>query len=142
MSLGVYWLNFNRRVMTQTLDFTEATVLRGSVVNGFSDEAFFRFCQENPALRVERSADNETILIPPSGFDSSAASTAAGGNLYIWQPLTKQRRAVNPSVGYALSDSAVLSPDVSWVSPERLTKVPLAELKVFLSSCLRYFFGL
>ncbi|MDO7877247.1 Uma2 family endonuclease [Hymenobacter sp. ASUV-10] len=121
--------------MTKLPEFGEATVLRGSLVEGFSDEDFFRFCQENPELRVERSADNEIIIMPPAGFESSFSSGQAYTDLSIWQRRLRLGRVLESSVGYTLPDGAVLSPDASWVSAERLAAVPATELKKFPHLC-------
>lgn len=121
--------------MMKLPEFGEATVLRGSLVEGFSNEDFFRFCQENPALRVERNADNEIIIMPPAGFESSFSSGQAYTDLSIWQRRLRLGRVLESSVGYVLPDGAVLSPDASWVSSERLAAVPAAELKKFPRLC-------
>ncbi len=114
---------------------TTPFVLRGSLVEGFSDDDFFRFCQENPDLRVERTSNHEIIIMPPCGFDSSHSSGQAFTELSLWQRRIRAGRVLESSVGYILPDGAVLSPDASWVSPERLATVAPAELKKFPHLC-------
>ena len=121
--------------MSHYPDFTEATVLRGPFVAGFSDDEFFRFCQENELARIERTATHEIIIMPPAGFESSAASMSAAGLLFIWNRQHRQGRVLESSVGYLLPDGAVLSPDASWVSPERLATVSPAQLQKFPPLC-------
>ena len=113
----------------------EATVLRGPFVTGFSDDEFFRFCQENDLARIERTANHEIIIMPPAGFESSAASMSAAGLLFIWCRQIRQGRVLDSSVGYTLPDGAVLSPDASWVSPERLATVTSEQLQKFPPLC-------
>lgn len=113
----------------------EATVLRGPFVTGFSDDEFFRFCQENDLARIERMANHEIIIMPPAGFESSAASMSAAGLLFIWCRQHRQGRVLDSSVGYTLPDGAVLSPDASWVSPERLATVTAAQLQKYPPLC-------
>ncbi len=113
----------------------EATVLRGPFVTGFSDDEFFRFCQENDLARIERTANHEIIVMPPAGFESSAASMSAAGLLFIWNRQHRQGRVLESSVGYLLPDGSVLSPDASWVSPERLATVTPAQLQKFQPLC-------
>ena len=117
------------------IEFEEATILRGPFVAGFSDEEFFRFCQENDLMRVERTTNQEIIIMPPAGFESSSASMSVGGLLFLWYYQRKIGRLLDSSVGYTLPDGAVLSPDASWVSPERLATVSTAELRVFPRLC-------
>ncbi|MGI4870126.1 MAG: Uma2 family endonuclease [Janthinobacterium lividum] len=117
------------------VEFEEATILRGPFVASFSEEEFFRFCQENDAMRVERTADHEIIIMPPAGFDSGYSSGQAYGSLYMWQYQYNLGLIVDSSTGYTLPDGAMLSPDASWVSPERLATVTDSELKVFPRLC-------
>ena len=109
----------------------EATVLRGPFVTGFSDDEFFRFCQENDLVRIERTENHEIIIMPPAGGESSAAS----GDVYLQLGIWSRRhggRAFESSVGFSLPDGAILSPDASWVNaaawtgltPEQRQKFP------------------
>lgn len=109
----------------------EATVLRGPFVTGFTDDEFFRFCQENDLARIERTANHEIIIMPPAGGESSAASGDVYLQLGSWSRSTGGR-AFESSVGFQLPDGAVLSPDASWVNapawagltPEQRQKFP------------------
>jgi Uma2 family endonuclease len=42
-------------------------VLRSKQVHQMSDEEFFRFCQDNPDLRIERNPQQEIIIMSPTG---------------------------------------------------------------------------
>ena len=121
--------------MSHYPDFAEATVLRGPFVAGFSDDEFFRFCQENELARIERTANHEIIIMPPAGFESSYSSGQAFGSLLIWHRQYRQGRVLESSVGYLLPDGAVLSTDASWVSPARLATVTPAQLQKFPPLC-------
>ena len=121
--------------MSHYPDFAEATVLRGPFVAGFSDDDFFRFCQENDLARIERTANHEIIIMPPAGFESSYSSGQAFGSLLIWNRQYRLGRVLESSVGYTLPDGAVLSPDASWVSPARLATVTPAQLRKFPLLC-------
>ncbi|WP_201987196.1 Uma2 family endonuclease [Hymenobacter rubidus] len=107
----------------------------GDPATGFSDEDFFQFCQRNPDLRIERTANHEIIIMPPAGFESSSASASSVGLLFVWFLKSRLGRVLESSVGYTLPDGAVLSPDASWVSPERLATVTPEQLQKFPSLC-------
>ena len=32
-----------------------------------SEDEFFRFCRQNPELRIERTAGGEIVIMPPAG---------------------------------------------------------------------------
>jgi Uma2 family endonuclease len=36
-----------------------------------SDEQFYAFCAANPDLRIERTAEGEIEIMPPTGFETS-----------------------------------------------------------------------
>lgn len=113
---------------------TEATVLRGALVAGFSDDEFFQFCQENSSARIERTADHEIIIMPPVGGDSSAAS----GDAYFQLALWSRRHGGRPfasSVGFRLPDGAVLSPDVSWLPATTWEGLTAQQRQKFLPVC-------
>ena len=120
--------------MTPLPDSDEATVLRGPFVAGFSDDEFFAFCQSNDTARIERTANHEIIIMPPAGFESSAASGDAYFQVARWARL-HGGRALESSAGYTLPDCAVLSPDISWVSPQRLATVTAEQRQKFLPLC-------
>ena len=86
----------------------------GDPITGFDDESFFRFCQRNADMRIERTASHEIIIMPPAGGESSAAS----GDVYLQLGMWSRRyggRSFESSVGFRLPDGAILSPDASWV---------------------------
>ena len=115
-------------------DITEATVLRGPFVAGFSDDEFFEFCQSNDTARIERTADHEIVIMPPVGGESSAAS----GDTYFQVASWSRRhggRAFESSVGFHLADGAILSPDVSWVSALAWQALTAEQRQKFLPVC-------
>lgn len=115
-------------------DFTEATVLRGPFVAGFSDDEFFEFCQSNDTARIERTADHEIIIMPPVGADSSAASGDAYFQVAAWSR-EHGGRSFESSVGYRLPDGAILSPDVSWVTAAAWKGLTVEQRQKFLPLC-------
>ena len=110
-------------------------LLRGAPVTGFTDEEFYQFCQNNPTLHIERTATHEVVIMPPAGFESSASSGDTYFHLKTWSRSYRQGRTLDSSAGYSLPDGSVLSPDASWVSPERLAQVSAAELRGFPRLC-------
>ena len=35
-----------------------------------TDDEYFQFCQVNPDLRIERTAEGDIRIMPPAGFES------------------------------------------------------------------------
>ncbi|NML68034.1 Uma2 family endonuclease [Hymenobacter sp. RP-2-7] len=110
-------------------------ILHGAVVASFSDDEFFDFCQANPDLRMERTAQGEIIIMTPAGFVSSAQSLEVARQLGNWNKKTKLGRVADSSAGYVLPDGATLSPDASWVSLTKLEDVSLTSRRKFLHLC-------
>ncbi len=59
-----------------------------------SDEDFWRLCQENPDLRLERTAQGELIVMPPAAPDGSQRNMSLGAQLWNWNQQTEPRRGV------------------------------------------------
>ncbi|MFD1468745.1 Uma2 family endonuclease [Hymenobacter caeli] len=115
-------------------DAAEATVLRGALIAGLSDDEFFQFCQENDLVRIERTADHEISIMPPVGGDSSATN----GDVYFQLALWSRRyggRSFESSVGFYLSEGIVLSPDVSWVPAATWARLTAQQRRKFLPVC-------
>jgi Uma2 family endonuclease len=46
-------------------------VIRLKPLIELTDEQFFEFCQINPELRIERTAQGELLVMPPAGWETS-----------------------------------------------------------------------
>lgn len=92
-----------------------AVVLRGSLLARLTDEEFFDFCQQNPDLRLERTADHEIIAMPPAGAESSRKSNEVLFQLTLWNRQHQLGYVFESSAGFTLPDGSVRSPDASWV---------------------------
>ena len=53
-----------------------------------SDEDFWRLCQENPDLRLERTAEGELIVMPPAAPDGSQRNAGLTAQLWNWNQQT------------------------------------------------------
>ncbi len=109
-------------------------VVRGDPATGFGDEDFFAFCERNPDLRIERTANQEIIIMPPVGGESSRASGKAYTQLERWSE-SHGGCAFESSVGYRLPDRSVLSPDASWISDAAWGRLTPEERAKFLPLC-------
>ncbi|HAA23972.1 MAG TPA: hypothetical protein DCP28_36285, partial [Cytophagales bacterium] len=100
-------------------------------LRGMSAEEFFRFCQDNPKLRLERDAKGEIIFISPSGFQSSNLSHEIAYELESWNRVHKYGKATDSNGGFTLPNGAIRAADVALVSFARLKNLPQEELKKF-----------
>jgi Uma2 family endonuclease len=101
----------------------------------FSDKAYLEFCETNPDLRVERTADGEIVMVPPAGGESSFRSLGAAMQLGVWAQKNGRGKAFDSSAQFMLPDGSSLSPDTAWVSIESLNRLSKDDRKVFLRLC-------
>ncbi|MDZ7897857.1 MAG: Uma2 family endonuclease [Arcicella sp.] len=104
--------------------------------SGFNmdDDTFFDFCQKNDHLRIERNADGTIIFMPPTGTLTGERNSEIGADLVIWKR-KNGGHSFDSSTGFTLNNTAVRSPDASWMSNERYSSVELVELKKFARIC-------
>jgi len=85
-----------------------------------TDEQFFQLCRNNQDLRIERTAQGELIIMPPTGWGSGSRNTKLTQRLGNWTEADGTGIAFDSSTGYKLPNGANRSPDASWISRERL----------------------
>lgn len=108
-------------------------VLRGA--EPVSDALFEQLCLETDLLRFERSAEGDLIITFPAGFLSPDVETHLLAQLVAWMRLIGGRLR-GSSAGYRLTEELLLSPDVSWLSPEQDEALgPLSDRPAFWPVC-------
>jgi Uma2 family endonuclease len=104
-----------------------------------TQEQFFEFCQQNRKIRLERTAQGELIIMPPSGGEASAQNLSISAPLFFWAKSQGAGKAFDSSVGFILPNGANRSPDASWVSAEQLARISPEQMKRFLPVCPDFF---
>ena len=84
-----------------------------------TDEEFLRFCAANEPLRMERDANGDVIVMSPTGTEGGNTELDIATELNIWARQDGRGRALGPSSGVKLPDTAVRAADAAWVSWER-----------------------
>jgi Uma2 family endonuclease len=100
-----------------------------------SSEELFDFCQANSLWRIERMADGEIEIMPLAGMESSHRCVDIGAQLYSWTKQDGRGKAFGSSAGFELVNSAMLSPDASWIATTRLAILTREQKKVFAPIC-------
>src|SRR5271169_6234687 len=96
-----------------------------------SDDDYYAFCASNPDLRFERNSQGDIIIVPPAGGESDYQSLDVARQLANWARRDRRGKAFGSSVAFILPTTAVLSPDASWVSNERLGRLTKDQLRRF-----------
>ena len=94
---------------------------------------FFDFCQlpEMRNKRIERTKNGKTIIMEPTGSETGSFNTEVNIEVGLWNRETHSGRAFDSSTGFTLPNTAVKSPDVSWIARERWEALPKALRKKF-----------
>lgn len=85
-----------------------------------SDEQFYRLCQVNRDLRLERTAEGKLIIMPPTGWETGNRNLRLGQRLGNWADADGTGLAFDSSTGFRLPNGAIRSPDAAWVDRQRL----------------------
>ena len=100
-----------------------------------SDRAYVTFCEANPELFVERTAEGDVIIVPPVGGESDYRNANVIIQLVNWAMKNGRGRAFGSSVQFFLPDGSAFSPDAAWVSNDGLNRLSHRERKEFLRLC-------
>lgn len=84
-----------------------------------SAEGFLELCQANQDLQLERTATGEVIIMPPTFSWTGKQNSGLNAQLWNWNDQTGLGIVFDSSTGFTLPNSAVRSPDASWVTNER-----------------------
>ncbi|MEM8525949.1 MAG: Uma2 family endonuclease [Bacteroidota bacterium] len=98
-------------------------------VKGLDKSAFITFCGTYPELLMERDENGKITIISPvfggSGFRESLLIRRVGN----WCESYGQGQVGSSQIGYDLPDGSTRSPDVSWISQERLSNLTPKEIE-------------
>jgi Uma2 family endonuclease len=100
-----------------------------------SDDDFWRLCQENPNMRLERSADGELIVMAPAAPEGSLRNAGITAQLWHWNQQTGLGVVFDSSAGFTLPNSSIRGPDASWMTRDRWKKIPPEERRRFSHVC-------
>ncbi|WPP48459.1 Uma2 family endonuclease [Catalinimonas niigatensis] len=109
-------------------------ILKGKEMQ-MSDDEFFNFCQANPDLNIERSAQREIMIMSPTGSISGNINAGINAQLYLWNEKNKLGITFDSSTGFTLPDQSVKSPDAAWLSLEKWQKLSPEEQEKFAPVC-------
>ena len=114
---------------------TQPLVMRLSPAFDLNADTFFHVAQLNKDLRMELSAEGDLIVMPPAGGNTSIRNAKLTRKLGQWAEDEGQGEVLDSSGGFRLPNGAVRSPDVSWVSKERLAELTGEQMDKFLPLC-------
>ncbi|MEG4248169.1 Uma2 family endonuclease [Microcoleus sp. Pol10D4] len=100
-----------------------------------TSEQFYQLCEENPDLKLERNANGELIVMPPTGGETGKRNVKLTTQLDVWNEQTELGEVFDSSTGFTLPNKADRSPDVSWVEKSRWSALTPEQREKFIPLC-------
>lgn len=87
-----------------------------SVVGKISDRQLAMLSRDNPDARLETNPDGHLISMSPTGSETSERNSELIFQVKLWNKQYRLGKVFDSSGGFKLSNGAVRSPDVSWIT--------------------------
>lgn len=100
-----------------------------------SHEQFVELTLANRDLQLERTANGELIVMPPTGSDTGNRNADISGQLWLWNRQTKLGKTFDSSSGFHLPNGADRSPDAAWVRQDRWDALTSEQQEGFSPIC-------
>ncbi len=83
------------------------------------DDELFELCAQNRDLRIERTAEGELIIMPPTGGETGNINFKLIAKLGAWVERDGTGVGFDSSTGFILPNGAERAPDAAWVTRAR-----------------------
>jgi Uma2 family endonuclease len=100
-----------------------------------NEEQFYEFCRSNADLRIERSAQGEVIVMPPTFADTGNRNNKLSYQVTRWAEENETGEVFDSSAGFTLPNGATRSPDVSWIQFDRWNALTAEQQASFAPIC-------
>jgi len=100
-----------------------------------TSEQFYQLCQANPDLKLERNAQGELIVMPPTGGETGKRNSNINVQLWLWNDRTQLGEVFDSSTGFTLPNKANRSPDAAWVEKLRWEALTAEQKEKFIPLC-------
>lgn len=96
---------------------------------------FYELCQENPDWQLERTAQGDLVIMPPTGGETGRHNLHISGQLWLWNEQQQLGQAFDSSTGFSLPNGADRSPDVAWIAQSRWEALTPQQREKFIPLC-------
>lgn len=123
--------------MKYTIDLPDDTQMQATFdLPRVTHSEFWEFCQRNPDLVVELSAEGKLIIMAPAEAFGDSRNSELVIDLGIWNRALPQPGIVfGPSAGFTLPNGAVRSPDAAWIPASKWNALTNAQKEKFSHLC-------
>ncbi|OQY45164.1 MAG: hypothetical protein B6242_11075 [Anaerolineaceae bacterium 4572_78] len=101
----------------------QAITLDLSPVVELTHDIFATICQYNQRFHFERTYKGELMIFHPAFTGTGGKNSYISGMLFMWNEKMRLGIAFDSSTGFTLPNSAIRSPDASWIPHERWNKL-------------------
>lgn len=85
-------------------------------VDKISETDLEHLCKENPEARLEIDTEGQLIIMSPTESASGKHNTSLIFQIELWNRQQNSGVVFDSSTGFKLSNGAIRSPDVSWIT--------------------------
>ena len=100
-----------------------------------TDDQFFAFCQQNRDYHIERSANGEIIIMPPTGSETRNRNFDLIVQLGIWTRQNGTGIGFDSSAGFTLPNGAIKSSDAAWIRLPKWNSLTREQQQKFAPIC-------
>jgi len=123
-------------IQTPTQSETLSLELPSAIALHVTQEQFEALSAANRYLKLERTAEGELIVNPPTGGESGKRNLSISTQLGNWFEAHEELgEAFDSSTGFRLPNGADRSPDGSWIERERWESLTPQQRKGFVPLC-------
>ncbi len=112
----------------------ESIPIKG-LADKMTDKEFAEFCAANRDYQIERDKRGNILFSTPAHSATGLYEGETASALKVWSKQTKTGIAFSSSTGFKLPNTAIRSPDASWVSMEKWQSLTKAEKTSFAPIC-------
>ncbi|EAZ89828.1 Uma2 family endonuclease [Crocosphaera chwakensis] len=97
-----------------------------------TDEQFYCICENNRDLRLEKNAQGDLIIMPPTGGETGDRNSEINFQLRLWNKQYNLGKVFDSSTGFKLPNNAYRSPDAAWIPIEKWNTLTSEQRQKFL----------
>jgi Uma2 family endonuclease len=116
-------------------EYTPKLKLEFSKAKKLNDDDFFAFCRENSDVRIEMDKNGEIEIMPPTFSETGSKNFNLIAEFAIWTKKDGTGKGFDSSTGFVLPNSAIRSPDLSWIKLERWNSLTAKKREKFAHIC-------
>lgn len=113
---------------------SQLTLNLDSVIE-LSREQFYQICQDNPELKLERTASGHLVIMSPTGGETGRKNASLIVQVGLWNEQTQLGEVFDSSTGFSLPNGADRSPDVAWLEKSRWGALSQQQKEKFIPLC-------